>query len=337
MPEVAVFAPGSLFVIGEYAVLHGGRALVVAVDSGIECRCAAGEDGWWLSAPDLGVDAPLEGVPPDSGARLLVDAVRAGRRAFAGAEPLRLTVRGRGWRAGHKTGLGGSAASTVAVLGALAAAAGHDVSSPSLRRALLPAAAGLHRAHQHGRGSGADVAASVHGGWVDYRVLRGTPHAEPASAPPGLRLAVAWSGLACDTATSIDTFQRMGGGTGAGRFVSRLDDALDRFWAAWRAADWTALQHAIRAYGRLLEDLAHRIAPPDAAERMAMLTRAAAACGAAAKSSGAVGGDCVIAVGPQDGPLDEARAAWRRLGAEVAEVSPDHDGLRLLPADRQED
>ncbi|MFE6867691.1 hypothetical protein ACFVFS_14100 [Kitasatospora sp. NPDC057692] len=138
-----------------------------------------------------------------------------------GAEPLRLTVRGRGWRAGHKTGLGGSAASTAAVLGALAAAAGHDVSSPSLRRALLPTAADLHRAHQHGRGSGADVAASVHGGWVDYRMLRGTPHAEPASAPPGLRLAVAWSGLACDTATSIDTFQRMGGGTDAGRFVSR--------------------------------------------------------------------------------------------------------------------
>ncbi|MER7701540.1 hypothetical protein ABTX81_01375 [Kitasatospora sp. NPDC097605] len=330
MTEVAVFAPGSLFVIGEYAVLHGGRALVVAVDSGIECRAAPSDDGWSLSAPDLGVDGPPEAVPQDTGARLLADAVDAGRQVFAVPGPLRLTVRGRGWGAGRKLGLGGSAASTVAVLGALAAAAGHDVCSAAFRRDLLPAAVDVHRAHQHGRGSGGDVAASVHGGWVDYRTLHGTPYAEPAAVPPRLGLAVAWSGLAADTATSIDRFHRMGRPREVAGVVDALLGVLDRFWTASRTADRAALQDEIRAYGRLLEDLAHRIAPREAAERVAWLTRAAAACGTAAKGSGAVGGDCVIALGPDDGALAAAREAWQRLGAEVAEVAPDDDGLRLL-------
>ncbi|MFE4513564.1 mevalonate kinase [Kitasatospora sp. NPDC056783] len=325
----AVFAPGSLFVIGEYAVLHGGRALLAAVDSGIECRVAPHADGWWLSAPDLGVDAPLDDVPRDHGARLLVEAVRAGRTAFAGPGPLHVTVRGHGWGAGRKLGLGGSAASVVAVLGALAAAAGHDVSSTVLRRALLPAAVDVHRAHQHGRGSGGDVAASLHGGWVGYRTAHGTPHAEPATVPPGLRLAVAWSGIACDTAAGIDRFHRLGAKAEVDGFVAALTTELDRFWAASRDADWPAYRGAISAYGALLEDLARRIAPQQA-ERMARLTHAATDCGATAKSSGAVGGDCVIAVGTDGAPLADARTAWRRLGAVPLDVALDAEGLRTV-------
>ncbi|MFG2111862.1 mevalonate kinase [Streptomyces sp. NPDC048718] len=327
MNEVRVFAPGSLFVIGEYAVLHGERALVAAVDSGIECR-AAEAAGWWLSAPDLGVDMPLEDVPRDSGAGLLAEAVQAGDAVFTGPGPLRVTVRGHGWGAGEKIGLGGSAASVVAVLGALAAASGHDVTSPALRRALLPAAVDVHRAHQGGRGSGGDVAAAVLGGWVGYRTADGTPHAEPAPVPPRPHLAVAWSGLSASTPAGIDRFHRMGK-AGVDRFLAALHDELDRFWAASRAGDWAGFRHALSAYGTLLDDLARRLAPGEAA-RMALLTRAAADRGVAAKSSGTVGGDCVIAVGPDGAPLAEVRRAWRRLDALPLDVAPDTGGLRPL-------
>ncbi|WP_316528403.1 mevalonate kinase family protein [Kitasatospora brasiliensis] len=325
MNEVAVFAPGSLFVVGEYAVLHGGRALLAAVDSGIGCRAAPAADGWWLSAPDLGVDAPLEEVPRDSGAGLLAAAVRAGSAAFPDTGQLRVTVRGRGWGAGRKIGLGTSAAGVVAVLGALAAAAGRDLSSPALRRTLLPTAVDVHRAHQHGRGSGGDVAASVHGGWVGYRTVHGAPHADPAAVPPGLRLAVAWSGLGCDTPSGIDAFHRMPGADG---FVNALHEELGRFWAASRAGDRAGFQRSVCAYGVLLEGLARRVAPPEAAERMARLTHAAADGGTAVKSSGAVGGDCVIALGPDGARLAEVRAAWRRLGAVPLDVALDTEGLR---------
>ncbi|MFF8774288.1 mevalonate kinase [Kitasatospora sp. NPDC015120] len=333
MGEVAVFAPGSLFVVGEYAVLHGGRALLAAVDSGIECRTEPRADGWWLSAPDLGVDGPPQDVPSHAGAHLLVDAVRAGRTAFPGPGPLRVTVRGHGWGAGRKLGLGTSAASAVAVLGALAATAGHDLSSTPLRRTLLPTAVDVHRAHQHGRGSGADVAASVHGGWVEYCTADGIPRARPAAVPPGLRLAAAWSRIACSTPDAIDRFHRTGGQNEVNGVLDALARELDRFWAAARDANEVAFLRSVRAYGTLLEEMARRLAPPQAAEWMARLTRAAADRGASAKSSGAVGGDCVIALATDGAPLAGARAAWRRLGAVPLDLAPDPHGLRALPPD----
>ena len=53
MTALEVEAPGKLFVIGEYAVLHGGRALVAAIDAGISCRVEAAST-WCVAAPDLG-------------------------------------------------------------------------------------------------------------------------------------------------------------------------------------------------------------------------------------------------------------------------------------------
>ena len=58
MTTFEVRAPGKLFVIGEYAVLHGSRALVAAIDAGISCRIESAST-WCLSAPDLGVDGTL--------------------------------------------------------------------------------------------------------------------------------------------------------------------------------------------------------------------------------------------------------------------------------------
>ncbi|MFE4592153.1 mevalonate kinase family protein [Streptomyces laurentii] len=331
MSEVAaVFAPGSLLAIGEYAVLDGGRALVVAVDSGIECQVAPCEHGRRLTATDLGLDAPPEALSRTPGAGLLVEAVHAGEKAFPGLAPPHVTVQGRGWGAGEKIGLGGSAASVVAILGAFATAAGQDVTTPAVRRLLLRTAFAVHRAHQNGRGSGADVAASIYGGWIDYHLLDSVPHVRAARVPPGLRLAVAWSGLACSTTASIDRYRRWEAEHAAGGaepFALSLHRMLDRFWAASHDGDRRTFLIALSEYGLLLEKLAHRIAPEEA-EHMEQLTHAAARSGVASKSSGAVGGDCVIALGTDGALLDEARRAWRHLDATVVDVAPDSGGLR---------
>src|SRR5262245_13738069 len=132
MRDVEVNAPGKLFVIGEYAVLHGERALVVSLDAGITAR-AERSRRWRLLAPDLGLEAPLEHVLPDPGAALLAAAVAAARDELRIAEAFTITVRGSTAASCRKHGLGGSAASVVAILGALAAARGVDVADEATR------------------------------------------------------------------------------------------------------------------------------------------------------------------------------------------------------------
>src|SRR5437868_14045729 len=87
MKAVEVHGPGKLFVIGEYAVLHGGRALVAAVNAGICCR-AEPASAWRLSAPDLGVDAAVDEIAAGSACALLASAIVAARDELGVRVPL---------------------------------------------------------------------------------------------------------------------------------------------------------------------------------------------------------------------------------------------------------
>src|SRR5206468_650814 len=136
MTTFEVRAPGKLFVIGEYAVLHGGRALVAAIDAGISCRIEPAST-WCLSAPDLGVDGTLGGLSGDSQSTLLRSAVAAARDEFRLGTPLRFVVGGTCPASRRKYGLGGSAASVVAVLAAAAATVGEDLEAKRTRDRLF--------------------------------------------------------------------------------------------------------------------------------------------------------------------------------------------------------
>jgi phosphomevalonate kinase len=183
---------------------------------------------------------------------------------------------------------------------------------------LFRSALAVHRGYQRGRGSGADVAASVFGGWVDYAAAEGGPRIAAASLPPGIRLAAAWSGVARDTARAIEAFE----GTGA---LSRLRAILERFWAAVAVQDRVGLLSEIDAYGAALEEVAGR---SPGAQRIRELVRAAHAYGLAAKGSGAVGGDCAIAITFDPARVAAAEERWRTLEAEPLAVSIDARGVR---------
>jgi phosphomevalonate kinase len=318
MRDIAVHAPGKLFVIGEYAVLHGERALVVALDAGIVARVEPSRR-WRLVAADLGLEAPLEDVAPGSGAALLAAAVAAGRAELRIAEPLSVLVCAATAAARRKHGLGGSAASVVAILGALAAIRGVDVEDEAARSMLFSLALSVHRAHQLGRGSGADVAASVYGGWIDYATADARSRLSRAEIADDFRLAAVWSGVASDTARAIAAFE-------PSAHLGALSAILGRFWRAVDATDRHAILCEIDAYGRELEGFAIG----GGAERIARLCATARSLGWAAKGSGAVGGDCAIAVGFGDCDAAALGRGWRAAGAHPLEVSVDVRGMRRV-------
>ena len=325
MTDVEVSAPGKLFVIGEYAVLHGERALIVALDAGITAR-AEPSRRWHLLAPDLGLEVPLEHVPSDSGAALLAASVAAAREELRIAEAFTIIVRGSTAASRHKHGLGGSAASVVAILGALAAARGADVADEATRSMLFSVALSVHRAHQRGRGSGADVAASVYGGWIEYAIGEGMPRLSPVTVPGDIRIAAAWSGVASDTARAIAAFEPR-------PHLAPLRAILERFWAAIGALDRDAMLREIDAYGRELESFGAGAG----AERIVELSAAARALGWAAKGSGAVGGDCAIAIGFGDRDAGALEQRWRAAGAQALDVSVAVDGVHAVCAASREE
>ena len=123
-----VHAPGKLMVAGEYAVLDGAPAVVLAVDRGVQCSITPG-DALQIETPDGDdrfVRPALEGC--------------SGRFSFSAWNPTGLP---------EKPGFGGSAAACVAAC----VAAGRPASD----------ALAIHHRVQGG-GSGADVLASIHGG-----------------------------------------------------------------------------------------------------------------------------------------------------------------------------
>lgn len=136
-----VVAPGKLVLVGEYAVVDGGPAVVAAIDHGVQVEVTPGP---------LRLDVP-GGDDRFARAALGEADAPAAHYRFSDWRPLELD---------GKPGFGGSAAACVAAVVAADALAGRERDAASVFRRAFTA----HRAVQ-GSGSGVDIAASAHG-WV---------------------------------------------------------------------------------------------------------------------------------------------------------------------------
>jgi phosphomevalonate kinase len=241
MMQITASAPGKLVLLGEYAVLEGAPALVLAVDRRASVRIETRDDGTCeVHAPDLGViGARL--VIEDGALRWLCDEAVAAKLSLV--EHTWRGLSGEGFvpdlgagfslhldtsgffnvdgAARAKLGLGSSAALTVALATALAASAGQvDVLNDRIQwvRRLLR----VHGGWQGGRGSGVDVGASVAGGLIRYQLAGQArePTFTPLSWPmAGVHCLFVWSGQSVST----------------NDFLERLAQ-----WRVNRAADYTA-------------------------------------------------------------------------------------------------
>jgi len=313
--RVTASAPGKLFVTGEYAVLAGAPALLAAVDRRALVHIGLEPGAGALEAESLAEGTrrvihdperePLGGG--DAGAVLAaLRIVRAAAPSLA-AMRAQVVVDTRTFLAdGEKLGLGRSAATVTAAVAAFLAGVGrHD------RGEILEAALAAHALFQDGRGSGADVAAATRGGVLEFRRDGARVTITTRALPRGLHLLVGWSG---EGGATDPMLRRFAAGASAPRSLHELSAAAERAAAAVERGDGAALLDAVASTADLLARLGDEVGIPIVTPALARLVAAARRVGAAAKPSGAGGGDCGIALATSEAQADAVRAAWRAEG-----------------------
>ncbi|MFJ7266533.1 phosphomevalonate kinase [Streptomyces sp. NPDC099050] len=353
------YAPGKLFIVGEYAVVQPGHAAILAaVDREVRVTVSAAHGG-------VGVDVVIDSDLSPGAARLrrgdgglvalgadeeqrvrdglthvvaaieVVDGLLAERGLSA--PPVHVSVSSRLHHEGTKLGLGSSGAVTVASVSAVAAYYGLELSDEERFRLAMLATARLDA-----RSSGGDLAASVWGGWIEYHApdraavldqvqRRGieeslrTPwpgfRLRRLPPPRDLALEVGWTGQPASTASLVGSLGRRAwqGSASQRSFVERSDACVRAAADALERGDGPELLRQVRGARRMLAELDEEVGLGIFTTTLTALSDAAEAVGGAGKPSGAGGGDCGIAL--LDATAHE-RIAQLRKGWAAAGVLP---------------
>jgi phosphomevalonate kinase len=200
---------------------------------------------------------------------------------------------------GFKLGLGSSAAAAAAAAGLVFAQNGKDLSSPAVRAEVMAAALRGHREISP-QGSGADVASSVHGGFLRFQRQGERVQAEPIAWPSQLRARVVWTGQEARTSNFIERVAALAQAQPARHrsLMDTLGQEAERFVAAIRAGEPSAVLKSTAVYGQAMGRLGEAAGVSIVTDTLRRVAEIAAAAGGAAKPSGAGGGDVALAMFP---------------------------------------
>ena len=356
---VVARAPGKLYIAGEYAVVEPGhRAVLVAVDRFITvritpCSPAGGYAGTirsrlydtgsrpWRHRPQ---DGQAEAVGGDDD--YVISAIRVVEALVTqgGGRPrsFDLSVSSELEEDdGRKLGLGSSSAVTVATVRAVAVFYGLAADDLTVYKLAMLASDTVQPI-----GSGGDIAASAMTGWVAYTspdrswlrrarqragvggsvsdlVETDWPGLSVRRLPsPSLRLQVGWTGAPASTPALVaDVQTRSHGADDYTVFLRDSQDCLARLITAIEDDDAARIMRQIARNRALLAGLSRIGGRTIETTELSRLVEIALDHGATAKSSGAGGGDCGIALCPPATDLFALRAAWETAGIRPLDLS----------------
>jgi len=351
--SVASSAPGKLVLLGEYAVLFGHPAVVLAVDrrARVDLRTSASGE-WSVTAPgfeETGIEFELGGnhgfrwqePASDAANRLVLVETVIGSLVAAKLldpetlSPASITLDTREFFQATasgvaKLGLGSSAALTVALTEALRRWPDEGEQRPGIDLAGL---LDLHRTFQGGRGSGIDLAASVTGGVVEYELTDGgrIPSASSLVLPGELRLVFVWTGRSASTGdflARLDEGMNSDGGEIAA-VLNRLGSISATGIADLRAGRTPELLDDLSDFGRAMERLGGAAGIPILSDEHLELRRLADDVGVSYKPSGAGGGDVGIAFTDDPDRAEAFAAKAAAAGFPILDLNVDPIGVQI--------
>lgn len=334
---IVASAPGKLVVAGEYAVLDGVPALVMAVNRRVRVELTASDDDCWhVVSPTLNLRGSLEA---DAAGFRWTDAPLAelewvrkvlnGYAPAAALAPQRIVLDSTDFYARRaarqdKLGLGSSAALVVALLGALHRCAGAP--APTLAVAIA-----AHQAIQEGAGSGVGVAAALLGGLLRFQLQAGDATATPCTLPADLVWRCMDAGRSTSTRAMLAAVAaaRQRDPTTYARCAADLAQAADSVFAALRGGSGAALMRGMERYAAGLKRLSDWSGAGIVSAEHAALGALAHAAGCIYKSCGAGGGDTGIALATAPQALAVFVESAATAGYSAVDLALDRNGLRV--------
>jgi phosphomevalonate kinase len=309
MTSVTTSAPGKVVLSGEYAVLDGAPAISMAINrrAVVTLAPASGDNA---TVRSIGLAGRTE--------RTLFDcAVKAGD--FKDTDGCSLVLDTSAFvdaESGEKYGIGSSAALMVALCKALAR---REAGDDEVREI----AAKAHRDFQHGIGSGVDIATSITGGLLEFRMP--DARATKLAWPKDLNFALMWSGVTASTRERVDRLAV----SDAMPSRSALSDAALTTAAAWQSGSATDVIAAYEGYVKILMSFSvdHGLGIFEAGHDA--LVQDAFDDGLVYKPCGAGGGDIGIALATDSTQLRGFVERAKESGFKHLDVDIDTQGVQI--------
>ncbi len=338
--RIRVRAPGKLFLLGEYAVLYGGPAIVMAVDRYVEVTAERGGDGDQTAIEVNGKGITMPPLTATLGDELIyrnasdehrlimtvLDGLVRHNVLHSGLGSIACTIDSRQlFHHGNKLGLGSSAAVTHGLVRALVdyakAYPGFESPEPPPNFVF-----DLHQKFQQGKGSGADVAAGVMGDAFLFR--RGSRHTLPQMQavllPDALQLAPVWAGQPASTTEALVSL------------AAFRDQQPDRFTTAMAPltelaqegvdalveGDTVAFVQACDGYGHILSEFGRTVGVDIMSSAHRELRQIARSCEVVYKPSGAGNGDFGIGYSMDIKALSDFRQKAALAGYAPLDLGP---------------
>ncbi len=362
MPRSFIISvPGKLFISGEWAVLEPENpAIVVAVKKRIFAKITNSQDKKiHLSLKNYNLKNLkaefkkghlhfLKKLKPEEEKLLIFarKAIEVGLRYLGKWKPFRIEL----WAKNkEKIGFGFSAASSVAIIAALL-----KFNKEKLEKEKIFKLASLSHFFAQGKlGSGADIVASVYGGYLachginvnwlkkqvkkerDMRKIVEMPwpnfYVEKLNLPKELKLLVGWTGRPSSTPElikKIKSWQKKAP-KAYKKIISDISRTTKKMILSLREKNKKQILNLIKENEKYLKELSKKSGTEIVTEKLKILSEIAERFGGAGKIAGAGGGDCGICLVSSQKRADKIKKEWRKNGIIPLKIKIDHSGVGL--------